>query len=141
MPRTLILKWNPEISSYTKERFDEDLADHIFCDFNWSVWEHQQLHPGDRFFLVRVGEGKTGIAMAGTVYSRAYKDEDWSGKGRETYYTDLDVLDAYDTDHTPHITIAQLQEAIPNFQWDGGHSGIYLTDEQSEVLDATKSYQ
>lgn len=26
--------------------------------FNWSVWEHEKAKCGDRFFLVRVGEGK-----------------------------------------------------------------------------------
>ena len=28
--------------------------------FNWSVWEHEKAKCGDRFFLVRVGEGKSG---------------------------------------------------------------------------------
>lgn len=135
MSRTLILKWNPAISSYTMERFLEDLQDHMFYDFDWSVWEHEQLVPGDRFFLVRVGEGNTGIVMAGSVISRAYKGEDWSGKGRETYYAYLEIADAYDSDRTPIITTEQLQEAIPDFKWDGGHSGLYLTDQQSEALE------
>lgn len=135
MARTLILKWNPAISSYTMERFQEDLLDHMFYDFNWSIWEHEQLRPGDRFFLIRVGEGKTGLAMAGTVISNPYKDEDWSGKGRETYYADLDILDVYDTDTSEFISTEELQKAIPDFEWNGGHSGMYLTDEQSEVLE------
>ena len=43
------------------------MTDHIQSEermmvdyFNWSVWEHEKAKCSDRFFLVRVGEGKTG---------------------------------------------------------------------------------
>ena len=71
--KTFILFWNPEISSYTIERLREDLEveQHVS---NWSVWEHKKAHKGDRFFMVRCGEGKTGICMSGFFSSEPYQD-------------------------------------------------------------------
>ena len=40
--KTVVLMWNPSISSYTMERFEDDLRDMTDGwapeDFNWSVW-------------------------------------------------------------------------------------------------------
>ena len=36
-------------------------------------------------------DATTGICMVGTFASEPYQDEDWSGKGRVTYYADLDI--------------------------------------------------
>ena len=44
----------------------------------------------DEFFMVRVGEGNTGLFAAGRFTSEPFKDEDWSGKGREVYYMQMD---------------------------------------------------
>ena len=79
---TIILFWNPGISSYTVKRLREDLSNNAHVG-NWSVWEHEEAHKGDRFFMVRCGEGKTGICMSGRFRSEPYIDEDWTGKGRE----------------------------------------------------------
>ena len=55
------------VSTRIKTNKNNTLTDHIqlvermMVDyFNWSVWEHEKAKCGDRFFLVRVGEGKTG---------------------------------------------------------------------------------
>ena len=53
------------VSTRIKTNKNNTLTDHIqlvermMVDyFNWSVWEHEKAKCGDRFFLVRVGEGK-----------------------------------------------------------------------------------
>ena len=70
---TFILKWNPAISSYTMERLDNDMSEwaegYWSDDFDWSVHEWQKAHKGDRFFMVRVGEGNTGVFAAGRFTS------------------------------------------------------------------------
>ena len=106
-------------------------------DYNWSVWDWQKIHEGDRFYLVKVGMyGQTGIVASGIVTSEPYKDEDWSGKGRETYYVDFlpDVL--LNPDALPILTCKELATAISDFEWDRGHSGLVLTDDQASLLDA-----
>ena len=36
--------------------------------------------------MLKVGNGNTGIVMSGIIVSQPYKDEDWSGKGRDVRY-------------------------------------------------------
>ena len=131
---TIILFWNPEISSYTIERLRDDLHSCTHVN-NWSVWEHDKAHKGDRFFMVRCGEGKTGICMSGRFSSEPYIDEDWSGKGREIYYMDLMADTIIDPDFLPILSTEILSLEIPSFDWSGGHSGRLLPAEDAEKLE------
>lgn len=131
---TIILFWNPDISSYTIERLREDLSNYAHVG-NWSVWEHDKAHKGDRFFMVRCGEGKTGICMSGRFRSEPYRDEDWSGKGREVYYMDLMADTVIDPDILPILSTEVLSESIPSFDWSGGHSGRLLSAKEAERLE------
>lgn len=131
---TIILFWNPAISSYTIERLREDMANYAHVS-NWSVWEHDKAHKGDRFFMVRCGEGKTGICMSGRFRSEPYRDEDWSGKGREVYYMDLMADTVIDPDILPILSTEVLSESIPSFDWRGGHSGRLLSAKEAERLE------
>lgn len=131
---TIILFWNPGISSYTIKRLREDLTNYAHVG-NWSVWEHDKAHKGDRFFMVRCGEGKTGICMSGRFCSEPYKGEDWTGKGREVYYMDLMADVVIDPDVCPILSTVELQSLIPDFKWDGGHSGRLLPAEEAEKLE------
>ena len=45
---TIILFWNPAVSSYTMERMREDMA-HWTHVGNWSVWQHEAAKKGDHF--------------------------------------------------------------------------------------------
>ncbi|MDE6355288.1 MAG: hypothetical protein K2L56_09615 [Prevotella sp.] len=67
----IILMWNPDISSYTKEHFEKDLNEFDTIDedwYNWSVWEHEKVEESNDFYLVRVGKGNTGIVMSEPLY-------------------------------------------------------------------------
>lgn len=154
---TIILFWNPDISSYNLERHRDLLAGDIYelCSFNWSVWEHQRAHEGDRFFMVRcknkpvpgqlnkwgkqvwepILDDTTGICMAGVFTSDPYRDEDWAGKGRETFYMDMDIQQASDPDEFVILKSSDLLEAIPDFDWKGGHSGRLLDEESAAKLE------
>ncbi len=127
--KTFILMWNPAISSFKKEEFNEMISADEYPELNWAVWDWKEAEEGDRFFMVRVGEGNTGIVLAGHFESDPWKGEDWSGKGREVYYVDLDVDSIIDSDRDAYITTEQLTDAIPEFDWTGGHSGRLVTPE------------
>lgn len=101
---------------------------------NWSVWEHEKVKAGDRFFMLRVGEGKTGIVAYGDLDSESIEGEDWSGRGRQTFYVWLYPYVIMPLNSELIIPTATLQEAIPNFDWAGGHSGMYLNTRQEEQL-------
>lgn len=151
---TVVLMWNPAISGFKIEEFrdciksmrnhdedemsfitDEDVFQDDSLPINWSIWDYKNVHYGDRFFMVRVGEGQTGIVMAGTITSKPYKGKDWSGNGRKVYYSDLFCDCIVDTEVAPHISTEQLMEAMPEFDWTGGHSGRVLSDALAAKLE------
>ena len=134
--KTYILFWNPAISSYKLDDFQEKLGELEYNDLNWAVWEHENASCGDRFFMVRCGEGKTGICMSGYFASDPYKGEDWSGKGRVIFYMDLDPEVMIHPDYRSILTTEELCQAIPEFDWTGGHSGRLLVAGLAEKLEA-----
>lgn len=138
---TCILKWNPAISSYTTSRYLHDLnwfiqggnQGNVF--FDWNVWDHKKVKRGDTVYLLKVGNGPTGIVAKGKVTSKPYEGEDWSGKGRETFYVNFKLHYMIAPDCAPILTTQALQEAMPDFQWDGGHSGIMLPPDYEATLE------
>lgn len=138
--KTVILMWNPAISSFTFKMFKNYLAGPFGTDFDWSVWDWKEVHAGDRFFMVRVGdEGKggkgNGIVMSGYLNSEPHRGEDWSGKGREVYYVDLAADYLFDTEKVRTLTDEFLMQSFPQFDWTGGHSGRILDDETAALLE------
>ena len=139
--KTVIFKWNPAFSSYSMMHYLFDIRtlnlDQHQHPFNWSVWDYEQINEGDKFFWLKVGQyGQTGIVGAGIITSEPYTGEDWSGKGRKTYYVDYLPQLLINPDALPILTADELAAAIPDFEWTGGHSGLVLTDAQAARLDA-----
>ena len=134
--KTYILFWNPAISSYKLENFQKEMEELGNVHMNWSVWEHENACAGDRFFMVRCGSGKTGICMSGYFSSDPYRDEDWSGRGRVTYYMDLEPDYMINPDYLPILSTLDLVRDIPGFDWNGGHSGRLLDAKHAEKLEA-----
>ena len=64
--------------------------------------------------------------MSGTFSSKPYKGEDWSGKGRDVYYVNMDLGAMIHPDKEDILTTEELEKAIPGFEWNGGHSGRLL---------------
>lgn len=136
---TFLLRWNPAISSYNMERLDEDM--NAWSQgwweeaFDWSVYEWQKARKGDRFFMVRVGEGNTGVFAAGRFISDPYKDEDWSGKGREVYYMKMEFEAIFHPERADIITTEDLERELPDIDWRKGHSGELVEGEATDRLE------
>lgn len=134
---TFLLRWNPDISSFTTEDFydffcfnDRGIDDDVcYGTLNWSVWDHEKAHAGDRFFMCLVGDHETaGIVMSGRFASEPYQDEDWSGKGRRTFYMDLSLDFVTDIHSAFRLPIKELADAMPHIDWEKGHSGVMLDE-------------
>ena len=132
--KTFILEWRPAISSYKMADFEEELAHFDDVWFNWSVWDWKEADEGDEFYLIKCGEGATGIVMHGVITSEPYQGEDWSGQGRVVYYADLEPDIMIHPDKCRLLTTEALEAAMPDFQWNGGHSGRVLSDENADKL-------
>lgn len=135
--QTFILKWNPSISSITMQNHIEGIKIIHTGYFNWSVYEWEKAKMGDRFYMVRVGDGNTGIVMSGIFISQPYADEDWNPQrnSRRIHYMDMKPNFMINPEVQPIITTSQLYEAIPDFDWSKGHSGQLLNTEQAKKLE------
>lgn len=134
--KTFILMWNPAISSYSLDNYKNELENFDVAWLNWNIWQYEDASEGDRFFMCRCGEtGNRGICMSGRFGSDPYQGEDWSGKGRKTYYADLEPDVMIDSEFLPILTQEKLMEAIPDFDWTGGHCGRMLKPVQAEKLE------
>lgn len=136
--KTFIMRWNTDISNYKLSEFEnamEDFFDEGFY-YDWSIWDYQKAHIGDKFYMIRTGEGKNGVVMRGTIIGNPYPDEDWSGKGRKVYYIRMSLTNMIHPERTPLLlTTDELTEAIPDFNWKEGHSGEILSDIQADKLE------
>jgi len=133
--KTFILEWNPEISSYRMEHFENDMHYIEYGEFNWSVWDWEKARSGDNFYMVRCSGQKNGIVMKGFFTSPPYEAEDWSGKGRNVHYMDLRPLVMVHPEKAVMLSTGELEKAMPDFQWNGGHSGRELPRDHADVLD------
>lgn len=134
--KTFVLEWNPAISSYNWAQFESDFNEgEVPWCFNWSIWDYNEAHRGDRFVMIKCGDGKTGIVMSGSFASEPYEAEDWSGHGRQVFYADLDLDTFIHPEKCPMLTTEQLDAEMPEFQWKGGHSGRLLPTEYDDKLE------
>lgn len=132
---TVVLMWNPAFSSVTMDDHNQTIPRMLREYYNWSVWEYDKAKIGDRFYLVRCGQGRTGIVMSGIFDSNPYELEDWSGKGRQTFYMDMIPNVILNPEQAPMITTEELEREIPTFGWKGGHSGRLLTQDEAQALE------
>lgn len=134
---TFILMWNPEISSTTMDVYREWLYSGEHLTPNWSVYEWENPTWNDDFYLVKVGgEGENGVVMTGIFQGLPYLGESWRGDGSFIFYRNLYIRIGFDPVTEPIVKTEELEKAIPDFDWRGGHSGRKLTKEQSETLEA-----
>lgn len=134
--KTFVLMWNPAVSNVKMENFVKQIPELLTSRFDWNVYDYDKAKKGDKFIMVRCGEGRTGLVMSGVFSSNPYPDEDWDGKGQPFYYMDLKPNFIADPERVKSmITTEDLQMAFSYFNWTGGPSGRLLTDDQSEFLE------
>lgn len=133
--KTYLLRWNPKISSFRLDNYREAVTQ---CPngfgMNWSVYEWEEAHKGDRFFMLRTGDDNAGIVFRGVFTSEPYPGEDWAGKGKQRYYMDIDCFGAEPSDQKPSLDVDILEKTIPAIDWRRGHSGELLSDKDAEKL-------
>lgn len=136
-PKTFLLRWNPAISSFkmeyyinTRRKYGPDFG------MDWSVWDYRQAFEGDRFYMLREGDGvNPGILFRGYFTSDPYPDRDWRGSDKRVYYVDIDCFDSVRPDGPAAIPTDVLDREIPQINWHIGHSGEVLPEEVAERLE------
>ncbi len=141
-PKTYILRWNPDISSFTRDAYAGMTAKNNDFAMDWSIYDWQDAKLGDFFFMVRVGkeseaDGTAGIVFRGEIVTPPYLAPDWNdGKGSRPFrhYVDISCRHCAPVDGKPCISLAQLNEAIPEIDWGRGHSGVLLSPDVAARL-------
>ncbi len=135
-PDAFLLYWNPAESNYTWERYtaDRDKMGPRF-NMNWSINWPEQIHEGDKYYMIRVGQGQTGIVWYGTFNSEPYKDKDVNDKRRKCWYADIIVREAIKPDSSPLVTIDELHYEYPDVDWENMENGQMIAGDIAERLD------
>lgn len=136
-PQKYLMRWNPSISSFKEQDYKEcveNAQDGKFC-MNWSIYEWEEARRGDMFYMMRVGDDKSGIAFNGYFLSDPYTGDDWAGSTKRRCYVDIVCQNNVEPEERPFISLQKLKETIPEYNWDNGHSGELLPDGVCEKLD------
>ena len=85
--KVYVLRWNPSISSFTREGFEHYFAQYkgiipsnIEDRLDWTVWDWKSVEHRDLFVMMQVGQEVNGIVWGGFLggYPYQYKREDGS---------------------------------------------------------------
>lgn len=104
--------------------------------FKEYIWLVETLLHGGKMTFAELGEKWLKSEMSGVFDSNPYQGGDWSGRGRTVFYMDMQPNFIANPEKADIITTATLTEAIPTFDWSGGHSGRLLNEEQAKQLEA-----
>lgn len=135
--KSYLMRWNPSISSFTEKDFEECVENMVHGMFrmNWSIYEWEETRRGDLFFMMRTGDDKAGIVFSGQFISDPYPGDDWAGSTKRRMYVDMIITNSVEPGAMPRVSLAKLQEAIPEYEWAKGHSGVLLSEEIVTKLD------
>lgn len=136
-PKKYLMRWNPSISSFKEEDYEKCYVNMIHGMFrmNWSISEWEEARRGDLFYMMRVGDDKAGIVFSGQFLSDPYPGDDWAGSTKRRMYVDMVCTNPVEPGEMPNISLEELRNAIPEFEWSKGHSGALLPDDVVEKLD------
>lgn len=136
-PKKYLMRWNPSISSFKEQDYKENVENMENGKFrlNWSIYEWEEARRGDMFYMLRVGDEKAGIAFNGYFLSDPYTGDDWAGSNKRRCYVDMVCQNTADPEEVPFISMEKLKEAIPEYNWEKGHSGELLPEDVRGKLD------
>jgi len=132
-----ILRWNPNISSYTEQIHLNNINAILkgeLKDFNWSVYNWQEVKGGDFWILQKVGTDEDGIAGFGQFAGLPYESNSWRKDGTKLYFSKLNVWCLIDRTVSKTLSAKELEKEFPEINWHGGHSGEMVSEEMSEKL-------
>lgn len=133
---TYLLRWNPSISSFTAKDYEDSVEKYPEAfQMDWSIYEWEEAHEGDRYYMLRVGGDADGIVFQGEFLSDPYVDKDWAGTDRQRHYVDICCYDLSAPHGRPLVSAEALEAVLPEIDWHRGHSGVLLTAEQAAAID------
>ncbi len=135
-PHYFLMRWNPSISSFTEKDYKRCVSNlnRGMFKLNWSIYDWQEAHRGDFFYMLRVGDNNAGIVFSGQFLSNPYPGDDWTETSNRKMYVDMLCMNPAESCARPRISLKKMQAAIPEIDWDKGHSGEVLSSDVVERL-------
>lgn len=139
--RVFVLRWNPTISEFTREEFEE-----LFNDFNsknpkfkgdefaWPVWDWEKVMHRDLFVMMQVGQEVNGIVWFGYLGMFPFQYEYKDGSFSKSHFFGETIEFMHRIEKTGLLTADRLQAAVPDVDWLHGHSGELISVESAEKL-------
>lgn len=123
--------WNPKRWNWI------DFQDAIYrvnnnkiYDIYWSCGNTKRITIGDMFLLMKLGVEPKGIIGCGYITSVPYELPHWdvvkAGDGKTTLRTDLLFKSLVET---PIVTLAELNDKFPQYNWTPQTSGLSIPEE------------
>ena len=104
-------------------------------DACWRV-SNKAVKPGDRLYLIRLAEEPKGIMGSGYSESVPYQDAHYSGEpGKTTDYVKLRWDALLDPVHDKILSLAEVEQNIPEIHWTTQSSGILIQPEAHSKLE------
>ena len=139
--RVYVLRWNPSISSFTRDDFEKYFAQYKglkpynYDDkLDWTVWEWETVMHRDLFVMMQVGQEVSGIVWGGFLGGHPYQYEKEDGTLTSAHFFETTVNFMHRIEKTGILTADRLQAAIPEVDWLHGHSGELISVESAEKL-------
>lgn len=134
-----ILRWNPNISSFSLETFNKmliELKKYPALCIDWSVYDYGTLTPGDFFIMQQVGTNNDGVVNFGSFTSDPYPAENWhKNNPHKCFYAKIEYTFAIDRGKTNAPLAAQtFEKEFPQVNFHHGHSGEQISQDTMESL-------
>lgn len=131
--KTFILFWDPKDSEDTLEDHIRSIQLVYKGRFMQNIEEWKMARMGDRFYVVRIGEGKTGVVMTGVFGSHPFLYPENNKKNKHSIELKLNLI--LNPETAPMLTTEDLEKSIPDFNWRYKHQGNTLSTIQAKVLE------
>lgn len=139
--RVFVLRWNPSISSFSLDDFEDEFAQlqgtkpfDTEHPLDWSVRNWKEVMHRDLFVMMMVGQKHNGIIWGGFFDGYPYQYEDENGNPLKSVFFKTDVMYMHRIANTNILSAEKLTKAIPEVDWLHGHSGEILSVECAEKL-------
>ncbi|HTO15365.1 MAG TPA: hypothetical protein VLZ83_06325, partial [Edaphocola sp.] len=136
--KTFLFAWNPKKWNWTTlEQSIDQIEQTGRATEKWSVISHNKIQPGDRAFLMRLGEEPKGIMAAGFVSTPPFLSKHWSGEDKLVNRVMIDFEVILNPEKEPLLSLDILNQGnLAKVNWTPQSSGIEISPEVTDELEA-----